>query len=59
MATHSSTLAWESPRTEKPGRLLSMGVAKESDTTEQLTLPLSHTHTELLFSKFTHTHTYI
>ena len=24
MATHSSTLAWRSPRTEEPGRLLSM-----------------------------------
>ena len=64
MATHSSILAWEIPWTQKPGGLLSMGVAKESDTTEQLTLPLSHTHThtELLFSKFhthTHTHAYI
>ena len=25
MATHSSTLAWKSPRTEEPGRLQSMG----------------------------------
>ena len=25
MATHSSILAWESPWTEKPGRLQSMG----------------------------------
>jgi len=25
MATHSSTLAWKIPRTEKPGRLQSMG----------------------------------
>ena len=25
MATHSSTLAWEIPWTEEPGRLLSMG----------------------------------
>ena len=25
MATHSSTLAWEIPRTEEPGRLQSMG----------------------------------
>ena len=25
MATHSSTLAWKIPRTEKPGRLPSMG----------------------------------
>ena len=35
MATHSSTLAWKIPWTEKPGRLQSMG-HKESDTTEQL-----------------------
>ena len=25
MATHSSTLTWEIPRTEEPGRLQSMG----------------------------------
>ena len=25
MATHSSILAWKSPRTEEPGRLQSMG----------------------------------
>ena len=36
MATHSSILAWRSPLTEEPGRLVS-GVA-ESDTTEQLSL---------------------
>ena len=36
MATHSSILAWEIPRTEEPGGLLTMGL-KESDTTEQLT----------------------
>ena len=28
MATHSSILAWEIPRTEEPGRLQSMGVTK-------------------------------
>ena len=33
MATHSSTLAWRIPWTEKPGGLQSMGL-KESDTTE-------------------------
>ena len=33
MATPSSILAWEIPRTEKPGRLQSMGSQKESDTT--------------------------
>ena len=26
MATHSSTLAWKIPQTEKPGRLQSMGL---------------------------------
>ena len=31
MATHSSTLAWKNPWTEKPSRLQSMGVA-ESQT---------------------------
>ena len=34
MAPHSSTLAWEIPRTEEPGRL--QFVAKESNMTEQL-----------------------
>ena len=33
MATRSSILAWRIPRTEKPGRLWSMGL-QESDTTE-------------------------
>ena len=33
MATHSSILAWEVPRTEEPGRLQSMG-CKELDTTD-------------------------
>ena len=32
MATHSSILPWEIPRTEEPGRLQSMG-SQESDTT--------------------------
>ena len=36
MATHSSTLAWKIPWTEKPGRLQSMG--SQRDTTEQLHL---------------------
>ena len=34
MATHSSTLAWRIPWTEKPGRLQSMG-SQELDTTWQ------------------------
>ena len=37
MATHSSTLAWRSPRTEEPGHRLTKSDPqdhKESDTTE-------------------------
>ena len=30
MATHSSILAWESPWTEEPGRLQSMGLHRVS-----------------------------
>ena len=37
MATHSSTLAWEIPWTEEPGRL-QYGITKESDTTEELSM---------------------
>ena len=36
MATHSSFLAWETPWTEEPGGLQSMGSQKELDTTQQL-----------------------
>ena len=36
MATHSCTLAWEIPWTEKPGGLQSMRVTKELDATERL-----------------------
>ena len=36
MAIHSSTLAWEIPQTEEPGRLKSHGVAKEFDMTYRL-----------------------
>ena len=36
MATHSSTLGWEIPRTEEPGGLQSMG-SKDLDMTEGLT----------------------
>ena len=36
MATHSSILAWRTPWTEEPGRLL--GVAKELDMIDWLTL---------------------
>ena len=40
-ATHSSILAWEIPCTEEPGRL-SPQAHRELDTTEHLTLLLSH-----------------
>ena len=33
MATHSSILVWRVPWREEPGRLQSMGVAKQSDAT--------------------------
>ena len=39
MATHSSMLSWKIPRAEEPGGLQSMGVAKESDTTEHTNNP--------------------
>ena len=42
MATHSSVLAWESPWTEGPGRLRSMGL-------QRVGYDSAHTHT--------HTHT--
>ena len=44
MATHPSTLAWEIPYTEEPGRLLSWG-HKDSDMTEHMH---THTHFDLL-----------
>ena len=36
MATHSSILAWRTQWTEEPGGLQSMGLQRESDTTERL-----------------------
>ena len=36
MAPHSSILTWEIPWTEEPGRLQSIGVTKELDTTWKL-----------------------
>ena len=38
MATHSSTLAWEIPTDRGAWRATGREVARESDTTEQLTL---------------------
>ena len=46
MATHSSTLAWQIPWMEEPGRLQSMGLW-ESDTTERL-------HFQFSLSTFLH-----
>ena len=34
MTAHSSILAWKTPWTEESGRLQSMGVTKELDTTK-------------------------
>ena len=47
MATHSSILARIIPWTEEPGELHSMGVAKESVLTEQLSM---HTQIIVYFS---------
>ena len=44
MATHSSTLAWEIPRTEKPGRPQSMW-SQELDMTKQL----NHHHQTMFY----------
>ena len=42
MATHSSIVAWKLPQTEEPGRPVH-GIAKESDTPEQLSMhPMVH-----------------
>ena len=37
MTAHSSILAWKTPWTEESGRLQSMGVTKELDTTKAIT----------------------
>ena len=42
MATHSSSLAWKIPWTEKPGRLYRPWGRKESDTTEPLHFHFIH-----------------
>jgi len=44
MATHSNILAWEIPRTEKPGGPQSMG-SQESDMTKQL----NHHHQTMFY----------
>ena len=49
MAIHSSILAWETPWSEKPGRLQSKG-SQESDMTEQLHM---YTHSYMLIERNT------
>ena len=52
MATHSSSLAWKLPWTEKPGGVTVKGGGKELNTTERARARArAHTHTH------THTHT--
>ena len=46
MVHHSSILAWEIPKTEKPGGYSPWG-PKELDTTEQITHTHTHTHTHM------------
>ena len=50
MATHSSILALEISRTEERGRLQSMGVTKELDTTERLKTTMTYTKEHLLYT---------
>ena len=50
MATHSSILTWEVPRTEEPGRLQS--ARSQSDRTD------ASTHTSMQAHTHTHTHTH-
>ena len=40
MATHSSTLAWKIPGTEKPGRLQSMGLKRVHSLTQLMNCDL-------------------
>ena len=43
MAPHSSTLAWEIPWSEEPGRLQSMGLSEQLITQGQETVQLQET----------------
>ena len=55
MATHSSTLAWRVPWTEKPGGLPSM----ESQSRTQLSDSHTHTHIQArTHAPHMHTHTH-
>ena len=49
MATQFSTLAWEIPWTEEPGRGYSSQGHKESDMTEQLSIKYIHAHKDMIF----------
>ena len=53
MATHSSTLAWETPWTEEPGGLQSMGWQRVGHDlgTKQQQLALSTTSTKVIASR--------
>ena len=53
MAIHSSTLAWEIPRTEEPGGLQTMG------SQSRTRLSNTHTHTHTHTHPHTYAHTYI
>ena len=46
MATHSNVLAWEVPRTEKLGRVESMGLQEELDMTSNETAQQSYSQDE-------------
>ena len=59
MATHSSILAWEIPRTEEPGELQSMGLQRVGATTTQdRATKCQHAHTRAHTHTHTHTHTH-
>ena len=55
MAIHSSTLAWEIPRTEEPGGLQTMG----SQSWTRLSNTHTHTHTHIHTHMHTHTYVYL
>ena len=54
MATHSSILAWRSPWTGEPGRLLSMGVTKSQTRLSNLTLSPIALFTHSRYSSWAH-----
>ena len=50
MATHSSTLAWKIPWTEKPGRLQSHGVAKSQTRLSDFTFTFINVNAQEVLS---------